>query len=213
MNQRTNDKRVSEAVIHRLPKYYRQLKELQKRGVERISSSELSKEMGLNASQIRQDFNCFGGFGQQGYGYQVSYLLQEISKIIGLSKKYDMVIIGVGNIGHALMSYTGFDQEGYRIIGAFDVNPDLVGKSIAGTTINHMDTLKQFLQQKSVDIGIICTQKEDAQNICDVLVESGVCAIWNFTPIDVLSDKASIENIHLTDHLYVLSYRLANADH
>ncbi len=205
------ERRVSEAVIRRLPKYYRQLQELEKRGVERISSSELSNEMGFNASQIRQDFNCFGGFGQQGYGYQVSVLLREISSILGLTHVYNIVIIGAGNIGKALARYAGFGKEGYCVKGVFDVRPDLIGKDLSGVTVSDAAELDAFLAETPIDIGVICTQKEDAQEIAEKLVKNNVHAIWNFAPIDVHVENASVENVHLSDSLYVLSYRLTNA--
>lgn len=206
----TKDRKISEAVIHRLPKYYRQLEELKKRGVQRISSGELSNEMGLNASQIRQDFNCFGGFGQQGYGYQVSSLHKELGSILGLTRSYQIVVVGVGNIGKALARYGGFERDGFFISGIFDVNPDLIGREFGGTIVRDISEFDDFLSQNSVQIGIICTQKESAQEMCDKLVDAGVCAIWNFAPIDVINDAAYIENVHLSDFLYILSYRLHN---
>lgn len=205
------DRRVSEAVIHRLPKYYRHLQELQARGVERISSGELSVEMGFNASQIRQDFNCFGGFGQQGYGYQVSVLLREIGNILGLNRVYNMAIIGAGNIGKALARYTGFAKEGFNVKAVFDIRPEMVGRVLSGVEVAHVDTLNDYLAENPIDIGVICTQKESAQEIAEKLVQGGVKAIWNFAPIDVEVDGARIENVHLSDSLFVLSYRLTNS--
>ena len=204
------EKKVSEAVIHRLPKYYRQLQELQARGVERISSGELSVEMGFNASQIRQDFNCFGGFGQQGYGYQVSVLLREISAILGLTKVYSMIIVGAGNIGKALSRYAGFSREGYSIKAIFDVSPEIIGKNYSGIEVVDVKGLSAFLAENKIDIGVICTQKEAAQSIAEELYAGGVKAIWNFAPLDVAVEGACVENVHLSDSLYVLSYRLAN---
>jgi len=205
------DRRVSEAVIHRLPKYYRHLQELQARGVERISSGELSVEMGFNASQIRQDFNCFGGFGQQGYGYQVSVLLREIGNILGLNRTYNMAIIGAGNIGKALARYTGFAKEGFIVKAVFDIRPEMIGRVLSGVEVAHVDTLNDYLSVNPIDIGGSCTQKENAQEIAEKLVQGGVKAIWNFAPIDVEVDGARIENVHLSDSLFVLSYRLANS--
>ena len=204
------DKKVSEAVIHRLPKYYRQLQELHARGVERISSGELSVEMGFNASQIRQDFNCFGGFGQQGYGYQVSVLLREIAAILGLTKVYSMVIVGAGNIGKALSRYAGFSKEGYSIKAIFDNSPEIIGKNYSGIEVMDAKGLAEYLAANEIDIGVICTQKEVAQQIAEELHAGGINAIWNFAPIDVAVEGACIENVHLSDSLYVLSYRLAN---
>ncbi len=204
-----NDRRVSEAVIRRLPKYYRHLTELEQRGVERISSAELSREMSLNASQIRQDFNCFGGFGQQGYGYQVSHLLREIGRIIGLDQHYNMVIVGAGNIGKALMRYNGFDKDNFHVAAAFDRTPAIIGREISGVTVRDVTALDDYLHENDIQIGIICTQKEEAQSVCDRLVAGGLRAIWNFAPIDVVAD-VFVENIHLSDTLSVLSYRLRN---
>lgn len=205
-----SEKRISEAVIRRLPRYYRQLEDLRNRGVERISSNELAQEMGLNASQIRQDFNCFGGFGQQGYGYQVSNLHKEIASILGLNSRWNMVVVGVGNIGSALLGYSGFAQEDYQILAAFDVSPQLIGKVIHGVTVHDYAELPAFLKENKIEIGIVCTQKETAQEVSDVLVEGGVRGIWNYAPIDVKNDDAFVENVHLTDNLHVLSYRLHN---
>jgi redox-sensing transcriptional repressor len=204
------DRKISEAVVRRLPKYYRQLQELEKRGIERISSGELSAEMGLNASQIRQDFNCFGGFGQQGYGYQVSSLLREIGAILGLTQQYGMVIVGAGNIGKALARYVGFEKEGFIIKGVFDNCSDLFGKTIGNVLIQDIAQLPQLLNTEEISVGIIATPKENAQGVADLLTANGVKAIWNFAPIDVHSDSAFVENIHLSDHLMVLSYRLQN---
>lgn len=201
---------VSEAVVHRLPKYFRQLEELKKRGVERISSGELSIEMGLNASQIRQDFNCFGGFGQQGYGYQVSSLLSEIATILGLDRTYSMVVIGAGNIGRAITRYSGFQKDGYKIVAAFDINPEFIGEAIGDVRVYAYEDLASYLEQNDIQMGIICTQKEAAQNVCDQLVQGGIHAIWNFAPVDVFNDDAFVENVHLSDFLYLLSYRLQN---
>ncbi len=207
MRERT----VSEAVIHRLPKYYRHLQELQERGVERISSGELSAEMGFNASQIRQDFNCFGGFGQQGYGYRVNSLLHELSQILGLTHVYNIVIVGAGNIGKALARYAAFPQEGYEVKGIFDIREEVIGREINGITVQNVADLPEFLQQNQIDIGVICTPKDNAQKTADVLTQGGVRALWNFAPIDVEAEKACIENVHLSDSLYVLSYRLTNS--
>ena len=152
------DRRVSEAVIHRLPKYYRHLQDLQARGIERISSGELSVEMGFNASQIRQDFNCFGGFGQQGYGYQVSVLLRELGSILGLTRVYNLAIIGAGNIGKALARYSGFTKEGFCVKAVFDIRPEIIGRVLSGVEVSHVDTLNDFLASNQIDIGVICTQ-------------------------------------------------------
>src|SRR5690606_1165722 len=165
--------KISEAVIRRMPKYYRYLKEMEETGIKRISSRELSKKMGLTASQIRQDFNCFGGFGQQGYGYNVDELYEEIQKILGLDREYNMIVIGAGNLGQALANYNGFEQEGFKIRALFDINPRLVGISIRGIPILDIDQIENFLSKYEVHIAAICTPKKTAQEIVDKLVECG----------------------------------------
>lgn len=202
------DRHVSEAVIRRLPKYYRQLQELKKQGIERISSGELSVKMGLNASQIRQDFNCFGGFGQQGYGYQVSSLLKEIGSILGLDQRYKVILVGAGHIGQALTSYSGFARQGFDIVAAFDNDERLIGRQLDVATVRPIGEIAEFLTQNRVDIGIIATPKEVANEICELLTKGGVSAIWNFAPVDVSSENVIVENVHLSDSLYVLSFRL-----
>lgn len=206
------EKRVSEAVIRRLPRYYRELSEIKRRGISRISSAELAEEMNLNASQIRQDFNCFGGFGQQGYGYHVQTLLEEIRNILGLTKRWSAVLIGVGNIGSALLRYKGFSDEGMEIVAAFDVSEELIGQTIGSVEIRNAADLSTYLSSHEIQIGVICTQKEPAQSVCDVLVRGGVEGIWNYAPVDVNSEKAFVENVHLNDSMFVLSYRLNNHD-
>jgi len=199
---------VSEAVIRRLPKYYRQLDEMEKNGIMRISSQELSVMMGLTASQIRQDFNCFGDFGQQGYGYQVTNLKIEISKILGIKQRYSVIIIGAGNVGQALANYSGFGKEGFIIKALFDVNPKLIGMSLHGIDVLDLDQLEEFISQDSVHIGVIATPKAKAQQVADRLAACGVKGIWNFAPVDVhTGGHVAIENVHLSDSLYILSYR------
>lgn len=200
-------KKISDAVIRRLPKYYRYLSELERQGVEKISSSELSEKMGLNASQIRQDFNCFGGFGQQGFGYYVKVLKSEIQAIIGLKRSYNMIIVGLGNIGQALASYKSFKKEGFYVIGAFDVNPKLIGKEINGITVQHVDQMKAFAQQHEIGIGIICTPEQYAASVAQSMADCGINAIWNFAPIDLQCGDVIVENVHLSDSLYTLAYR------
>lgn len=201
--------KVSEAVIRRLPKYYRYLKDLERAGVERISSQELSKKMGIKATQIRQDLNCFGGFGQQGYGYHVSMLKKEIKDIIGLNREYNVVLIGAGHMGNALANYMGFGKEGFNIIGIFDNNPQLVGTFIRDIEISNIDNIDDFVKNNKVDLCIIATTKENAQHVADIIIETGVQAIWNFTPVDVEAyEDVCIENVHLNDSLYTLIYRM-----
>jgi len=203
------DNRISEAVIHRLPKYYRYLSELEALGIERVSSSRMSSEMSLNASQIRRDLNCFGGFGQQGYGYQVSRLKQEIMKILGIGTSYKVVIVGAGNIGQALLKYKHFSDEGYHIAAVFDADDQLVARNVGGLFIRPMNELKGFVANNKVDIGIIAVPKQHAQKLADELVSLGVRGIWNFAPVDVeVRRGVSVENVHLSDSLYVLSYHM-----
>lgn len=201
--------RVSEAVIRRLPKYYRYLKEMERNGVQRISSKELSSRMGLTASQIRQDFNCFGGFGQQGYGYHVSELCGEIRKILGLDKEHNVIIVGAGNLGQALANYVGFEREGFNIMAMFDVNPRLVGMSIREIPILDIGTMGQYIIDNHIDIGVICAPKYQAQGVTNDMVKNGIKSIWNFAPIDVETpENVAVENVHLSDSLYTLSYKM-----
>ena len=201
--------KVPEAVIRRMPKYYRYLSDKLLQGEERISSSRMSEELGMNASQIRRDLNCFGGFGQQGYGYSIGKLRDEIAAILGLEQAYGAVIIGAGNIGQALVRYSGFACEKFRIIGVFDVQPEAIGKTVAGCAIRHVQTLAEFARQNRIDLGIICTPKEDAQETASMLCRLGVRGIWNFAPTDVeVSRGVRLENVHLSDSLYVLLYHM-----
>lgn len=203
------ENRISDAVIHRLPKYYRYLSELEAAGIERVSSSRMSADMRLNASQIRRDLNCFGGFGQQGYGYQVVRLRQEIKKILGIGAEYKAVIVGAGNIGQALLKYKHFTQEGYRITAVFDVDERIIGHELDGIVVKPMSELNSFIVENAVDIGIIAVPKKYAQKIADELVSLGVKGIWNFAPVDVQVRRGvSIVNVHLSDSLFVLSYRM-----
>ncbi len=203
------DYKVSDAVIRRLPKYYRYLSDLEAYGTEKVSSSKMSKDMNLNASQIRRDLNCFGGFGQQGYGYSVSRLKQEIMKILGIGLVHKAVIIGAGNIGQALLKYKGFFDEGYQIIAIFDADKSVIGKDVGGIKVKPMYAMAGFITENAVDIGIISVPKQYAQGLADELVALGVKGIWNFAPVDVEARKGvSVENVHLSDTLYVLSYRM-----
>lgn len=201
--------KVAEAVIRRLPRYYRYLTQLEQQGTERISSSELSSIMGLNASQIRQDFNCFGGFGQQGYGYHVKSLLKEISAILTLDQQHSAIIVGAGNIGQALMCFEGFERQGFDFKALFDINQDLVGKEIRGREVLHVDVLEDYIRQNAIKIGVIAARRSAAQELADRMVEAGIEGIWNFAPIDVQS-QVPVENVHLSDSLYVLAFKLGN---
>ena len=189
-----DDKGISKAVIRRLPRYYRYLGELLEEGVERISSNELSEKMRVTASQIRQDLNNFGGFGQQGYGYNVPYLYAEIGKILGLDKTHHMIIIGAGNLGQALANYVKFEKRGFKIVGIFDVNPVLKGISIRGDEIRMMEELPQFLETHDVQIAALTLPKNNAAETADFLVQHGIKAIWNFAHLylDVPEDALRI---------------------
>ncbi len=201
--------RVSEAVIRRLPRYYRFLRELERAGTERVSSGELSHAMRLNASQIRQDFNCFGGFGQQGYGYHVRTLCREIGKILGLTRSYSAVIVGVGNIGAALAHYSGFEKEGLEIAALFDANRAMIGKTVGSLAVRPDSELEAFVAGAPVDVGIIAVPKDAAQMLADRMVAAGIKSIWNFAPIDVAA-AVPVENVHMSDSLHILTYRLNN---
>ena len=200
-------KNVSMAVIKRLPKYHRYLKELMRNDVDRISSKELGEKIGFTASQIRQDLNNFGDFGQQGYGYNVKELYKQISLILGLDKEYTGVIIGAGNLGQAIANYNRFSESGLSIECIFDANPKLIGMRIRNIEIKDIDTLAQYLQEKTVDIGIICVPRINAQKVTDMLVKGGVKGIWNFAPVDlVVPDEVKVENVHLSESLLTLVY-------
>ena len=203
------EKEISLAVIKRLPRYYRYLGELLENDVVRISSKELSEKMQVTASQIRQDLNNFGGFGQQGYGYNVEYLFTEIGKILGLDRKYNVIIIGAGNLGQALANYTDFERRGFLIKGIFDVNPRLEGVSIRGNEIRMMETLEDFVKNNSVHIAALTIPKAKAPQVAADLVSWGVKAIWNFAPTDLnLPQDIMVENVHLAESLMRLSYNL-----
>lgn len=204
------DSKISMAVIRRLPKYHRYLGELMDRDINRISSKELSKIIGFSASQIRQDLNNFGGFGQQGYGYNVEALYREIGKILGLDREYKTVIIGAGNLGQALANYTNFSRYGYKLQAMFDVNPRLLGLKFNDVEVKDVDLLGDYISDNNIDIAYVCTSRTSAQNIADILCENGIKAIWNFTPVDlVLADGVVAENIHLIENLFTLSYFLS----
>ena len=202
-------KNISRAVITRLPRYYRYLGYLIAEGVERISSGELSRRMNVTASQIRQDLNHFGGFGQQGYGYNVKYLYEEIGKIIGLDKTYNLLIIGAGNLGQALANYVAFEKRGFRVKGIFDVNPLLKGKTVRGIEIRMMEELPAFLRQQQIQIAALTLPSDGAKEAARVLAENGIPAIWNFAHTDLdVPDSIAVENVHLSESLMLLTYKL-----
>lgn len=202
---------ISQAVIKRLPRYYRYLGELLENGVERISSNDLSKRMKVTASQIRQDLNNFGGFGQQGYGYNVKYLYTEIGKILGLEVDHNIVIIGAGNLGQALANYANFEKRGFLVKGIFDVNPTLAGVSIRGVPVRLMNELPSFVRENDIEIAVLTIPKAAAVDVAKVLVDNGVKAILNFAHTDLsLPDDVIVENVHLSDSLMRLSYNLSS---
>ena len=203
-------KQISKAVIKRLPRYYRYLGELLEDNVERISSNDLSKKMRVTASQIRQDLNNFGGFGQQGYGYNVKYLYTEIGKILGLDTVHPMIIVGAGNLGQALANYVEFEKRGFKLVGIFDVNPVLEGIAVRGIEIQMISDLPFFLKENNVEIAILTLPKNKAIDMADILIENGIKAIWNFAHVDLDTPHGVIvENVHLSESLMTLSYNLS----
>lgn len=204
------EKSISQAVIARLPRYLRYLGDLRDEGVERISSQELSKLMKVTASQIRQDFNNFGGFGQQGYGYNVSYLYSEISKILGLDEEHHLVIIGSGNLGQAIANYMNFEKRGFIFKGIFDANPELYGKKIRDLEVQPMENLETFIKENNIDIAVLTIPKAGALAVADRLVNTSIKAIWNFAHVDLnVPSTIQVENVHLSESLMKLSYKLS----
>ena len=204
---KSNNTKVSNAIIRRLPRYRRYLNELRKQGVKKISSNELSELIGYTASQIRQDLNTFGGFGQQGYGYLVDSLFHEINKILGLDREYKTIVVGIGNLGQAITNYTYYYKIGFNIVGLFDVNPKLVGLSINDVLVRDFSEMSDFVKENDIDIAIICVNRENAQKVTDVLVDAGIDGIWNFAPVDLdVPNDVAVENVHLSDSLHTLSF-------
>ena len=203
------EKGISQAVIGRLPRYFRYLGELKDEGVERISSQELSQLMKVTASQIRQDFNNFGGFGQQGYGYNVEFLYNEIGKILGLDKTHNLIIIGAGNLGQALGNYMNFERRGFILKGIFDKNPALLGKKVREIEVQPMEKVEEFVRENDIDIAVLTIPKTGAVAVAEILVANGIKAIWNFAHVDLNVPKGiQVENVHLSDSLMKLSYNL-----
>ena len=198
--------KISNAVIRRLSRYKRTLEELMNQGIERVSSGELSESIGFTASQIRQDLNHFGGFGQQGYGYNVRELYAEIEAILGVNRTYKLVVIGCGRLGQAIANFLETYDDGYDIVGMFDVNPALVGMESCGVKIQTPSELPAFLKKNDVDIAVITVTKSAAQSVAEELVRGGVKGIWNFAPIDIQADGIPVENMHLSDGLQTLVY-------
>ena len=204
---------ISNAVIRRLPRYYRYLGNLIDEGVERISSGELSKKMNVTASQIRQDLNNFGGFGQQGYGFNVKYLYNEIGKILGLDNNHNIIIIGAGKLGQAIANYSSFQKRGFLIKALFDNNPEIIGTSIMDLEVLSVDRLPDILSNNDIDIAAITAPKEAVKDIIDVIAKSKVRAVWNFSPMDLEVPKGIVvENVHLLDSLMHLTYNLTEYD-
>ena len=203
----SSDKKISSAVIRRLPRYYRYLGEIKESGIQRISSNELSNRMKVTASQIRQDLNNFGGFGQQGYGYNVEYLYEEI----GIDKTHSMVIVGAGNLGQAIVNSEDFAKRGFIIRGVFDNNKELDGRKIGEHQIMMSDRLPQFIKDENIEILAITVPKDAAREVARVAVEAGIKAIWNFAHTDInVPDNIVVENVHLSESLMRLSYNMAN---
>jgi redox-sensing transcriptional repressor len=206
------EKEISQAVISRLPRYFRYLGELRDEGVERISSQDLSELMKVTASQIRQDLNNFGGFGQQGYGYNVEYLYTEIRKILGLDEEHEVVIIGAGNLGQAVANYQDFARRGFSIKAVFDIKPELIGKELGSAKVYSMNDLKEYVEKNRPDIVALALPKSQAVQVANDVVSWGVKAIWNFAPTELrLPKDVVVENVHLTESLMRLSYNLRAA--
>ena len=204
-----DNKEISQAVIGRLPRYFRYLGELKDDGIERISSQELSAIMKVTASQIRQDFNNFGGFGQQGYGYKVEYLYEEIGKILGLHKIHNLIIIGAGNLGQALANYMNFERRGFLFHGIFDNNPALFGKKIRDLEVQPMEELETFVKENEIDIAVLTIPKASALEVAERLARQDIKGIWNFAHIDLnLPKEIQVENVHLSDSLMKLTYNI-----
>ena len=201
--------KVSDAVVRRLPMYYRHLKELEREGIERISSRELGERMKLTASQIRQDINCFGGFGQQGYGYHVPELRWHIGEILGLEKKYEVIVVGAGNIGRAVANYDGFAREGFFVRALFDISEDLIGGEVQGIPVLSTQELPEWTKKHRTDIAVLAVPASEAQKTADLIVSCGIRAIWNFAPVDLeLPEGVMSNHVHLSDSLHILTYRM-----
>lgn len=206
------EKEISQAVIGRLPRYLRYLGELKDEGIERISSQELSDIMQTTASQIRQDLNTFGGFGQQGYGYNVSYLYDEIRKILGIDKEHRLVIIGAGHLGQALVNYTNFERRGFMFRGIFDCDPGICGKVIRGIRVRPMEEMADFIRENDIDIAVLTIPKTSAVEVAKKLADCGIKGIWNFAHVDLpVPKQIQVENVHLSDSLMKLSYNLSSS--
>ena len=204
-------KKVSVEVVKRLPRYYRYLRDLADNGVTRISSQVLGEKMNITASQIRQDLNCFGGFGQQGYGYNVEALYNAIGEILGIHNGHKIIVVGAGHLGQALINYKSFEKRGFKIIGVFDVKEELIGQNMGALNVLHMDFLEEFIKKENPDIAVLSVPKSAANSVAQQLVSFGIKGLMNFCYIDIdVPDDVCVENIHLSDTLMTLSYRLKN---
>ncbi|MGN0569056.1 MAG: redox-sensing transcriptional repressor Rex [Candidatus Fimenecus sp.] len=205
---------VSISVIKRLPRYYRFLGELKENGVVRISSKDLSEKMGFTASQIRQDLNCFGGFGQQGYGYNIESLYEEIGKILGVNNNRKAILIGAGNLGKAVALHMSFEARGFNLIGVFDRNQALAGQMLRGIPIRHIDGLFNFCRDNSPTVAVLCIPSSAAETLAPQLVDLGIKGFWNFSHYDIAANypNVAVENVHLSDSLMTLSYHVSNLD-
>ena len=205
--------KISDAVIHRLPRYYRYLDDLHNKGVVRISSSSLGAKMDITASQIRQDLSCFGEFGQQGYGYNVAELRSEIGHILGIDNGHRLIIIGAGHLGHALLQNFDFEKVGFQVDTAFDVSPELVGTTIHGVTIHSMDKLEDYVAQFRPNVAVLTVPQSVAQPLADRLIDLGIKGFWNFTNVELSTSKPDVffEDIHFVDTLLTLSYRISRS--
>ena len=205
------NKVISEAVIKRLPRYYRYLEHLEQEGVSKVSSGTLASLLGVTASQVRQDFCNFGGFGQHGYGYDVGYLKRKLAEILGLDRQYDMIIVGAGNIGRALAGYKNFAAEGFKVRALFDI--EVKDPFVGDVPVYKIDKLAEYVKEHGCDIAVIATQKNVASDVASQLVALGVKSLWNFAPIDLEVPKdVTVENIAMSESLYVLSYRMKNQE-
>ena len=200
--------KISNNVIRRMPRYLRKLDELTEEGINRISSSELGQQLGLTPSQIRQDFSCFGEFGQQGYGYNVPMLRTQIAGILGMDRGYNAILLGVGHIGHALMDNFCFAEWGFNLVHAFDLNPEIIGKEISGVPVSSADDIEDYLENNKVDVAVLTVPKSAAVEVTKKLTSHGVKAIWNFTNVEITEPDSPyiVENIHFSDSLLSLSY-------
>ncbi len=203
------EKEIPKAVIDRLPRYYRYLEELTHEGVERVSSYGLSVMMSSTSSQVRQDLNMFGGFGQQGYGYHVRTLYMEIRKILRLDRKHNIIVVGAGNLGQSLASYANFEKNGFIMKGMFDDNPQLIGLTIRGIEIKSIDQLECFISEHDIEIAALTIPKKRAEKIAERLVAAGIKGIWNFAHMDLtVPENVIVENVHLSDSLMKLSFQM-----